>query len=112
MPVVAALVVLAVPRKRHEIHLPLGVVLSLAPLGLAAYLFWQFEPVAGMQFVVDVPSYEPWGIGWRLGMDGISMPMVVLTAPLVPIALRASTAIPQATRECGVLTPPPAAGLR
>jgi len=104
MPVVAALVVLAVPRKRHEIHLPLGVVLSLAPLGLAAYLFWQFEPVAGMQFVVDVPWYEPWGIGWRLGMDGISMPMVVLTALLVPIALGASTAITKRTREFVVLT--------
>ena len=46
MPVAAALAVLAVPRRRHEIHLPLGCALSLAPLALAGYLFWAFEPVA------------------------------------------------------------------
>ena len=104
MPVAAALAVLAVPRRRHEIHLPLGIVLSLGPLALSAYLFWAFEPVAGMQFAVDVPWYEPWGVGWRLGIDGISMPMVVLTALLVPIALGASTTITKRTREFVVLT--------
>ncbi len=103
-PVVAALIVLAVPRRRHEIHLPLGLVLSLVPLALSVYLFFAFEPVAGMQFVVDVPWYEPWGVGWRLGMDGISMPMVLLTAILVPIALGASTTINKRPRDFVVLT--------
>jgi NADH-quinone oxidoreductase subunit M len=104
MPVVGALAVLAVPRRRREIHLPLGIVISLAPLALAGYLFWSFEPVAGMQFVVDLPWYEPWGIGWSLGMDGISMPMVLLTTLLVPIALGASTVITKRTRDFVVLT--------
>jgi NADH-quinone oxidoreductase subunit M len=104
MPVVAALIVLTVPRRRHEIHLPLGVVLSLAPLALAGYVFWAFEPKAGMQFVVEAPWYEPWGLGWNLGIDGISMPMVVLTALLVPIALGASVSITKRTKEFVVLT--------
>ncbi len=103
-PVAAALIILTVPRRRHDIHLPLGIVLSLVPLALAAYLFWAFEPVARMQFTVDVPWYEPWGLGWSLGMDGISMPMVILTAILVPIALGASTSIAKRTRDFVVLT--------
>ncbi len=103
-PVAAALIVLAIPRRRHEIHLPLGIVLSLVPLALAVYLFFAFEPVAGMQFVVDLPWYEPWGVGWSLGMDGISMPMILLTTILVPISLGASTAITKRPRDFVVLT--------
>jgi NADH-quinone oxidoreductase subunit M len=99
LPVLSAVVVALIPRRLRELHLPLGIALSVLPLALAGYLFWVFEPVAGYQFTVDVPWYEPWGISWSLGVDGISMPMVVLTAILVPIALGASTAITKRTKE-------------
>jgi len=99
LPVVGAVVVGLVPRSRREIHLPLGIALSMLPLGLAAYLFYVFEPRVAMQFEEFHVWYEPWGISWHLGMDGISMPMVVLTAVLVPIALAASTSITNRTKE-------------
>ena len=51
LPVLGAAVVLAVPRRRSEVVLPLGVALSVLPLALAGYLFVAFEPVAGYQFV-------------------------------------------------------------
>jgi NADH-quinone oxidoreductase subunit M len=73
-------------------------------LTLAGYLFWAFDPVAGYQFAEDLAWYRPWGIGWRLGVDGISMPMVVLTALLIPISLGASTTITRRVKEFVALT--------
>jgi NADH-quinone oxidoreductase subunit M len=104
LPVVAALVVALVPSRRKEIHLPLGIALSIAPLALAGYLFWVFEPATGFQHVERAVWYEPWGISWYLGVDGISLPMVVLTAFLVPIALGASTSITSRIKEFVIFT--------
>jgi NADH-quinone oxidoreductase subunit M len=104
LPLVGAIAVLLIPRSRRELHLPLGIVLSILPLGLSLYVFAVFEPVAGYQFTEFRTWYEPWGIAWNLGIDGISMPMVVLTTILVPIALAASTSITSRTKEFVIYT--------
>ena len=104
IPVVGALAVALVPSRRLEIHLPLGVAVSVLPLALAGYIFWIFEPAAGQQFVELAPWIELWGVNWYLGVDGISLPMILLTTFLVPIALAASTAITKRTKEFVVYT--------
>jgi NADH-quinone oxidoreductase subunit M len=104
MPVIGAVVVLMVPRRRGEVLLPLGTALSVLPLALAGYIFASFEPVAGYQLVEQAVWYEPWGISWYLGIDGISLPMVLLTTVLVPISLAASTAISKRRKEFVVFT--------
>ena len=104
LPVVAATIVALIPRRLKELHLPLGIALSVLPLALAGYVFSVFEPVAEHQFAQKAVWYEPWGISWSLGMDGVSMPMVLLTAVLVPIALVASTSITKRTKEFVVYT--------
>ncbi len=104
LPVIGAIVVWATPRERKELHVPLGIAISVLPLALAIYVFTVFEPQAAMQFTEYRIWYEPWGIAWNLGIDGISMPMVVLTTILVPIALGASTQIARKTREFVVFT--------
>ena len=104
LPVLGAIVVGLTPRARKELHLPLGLALSVLPLALAIYVFAVFEPQVAMQFTEYHVWYEPWGIAWNLGIDGISMPMVVLTTILVPIALGASTTISKRTKEFVVYT--------
>lgn len=104
VPVIGALFVALVPANRKEVQLPLGIALSTMPLVLAGYLFWAFAPEPGFQFAVDAAWYEPWGLSWSLGIDGISMPMVVLTAILVPIALAASSSITVRTKEFIIYT--------
>lgn len=99
LPLIGAIVILLTPRQRTELHLPLGMSLSVLPLGLALYVFYVFEPVAGYQLTEFRVWYEPWGVAWNLGIDGISMPLVVMTTILVPVALGASTAITDRTRE-------------
>ncbi|HZD22542.1 MAG TPA: NADH-quinone oxidoreductase subunit M, partial [Acidimicrobiia bacterium] len=68
------------------------------------YLFAAFQPQVDMQFTEFATWYEPWGIAWNLGIDGISMPMVLLTTILVPIALGASVKITQRTKDFVVYT--------
>ena len=104
LPVIGAAIVALVPGRLKELHLPLGVALAVLPLALAGYVFWVFEPIAEYQFVQEAVWYEPWGISWSLGIDGVSMPMVLLTAILVPIALAASTSITRRTKEFVVYT--------
>jgi NADH-quinone oxidoreductase subunit M len=99
LPVIGAVVVALVPRSRKELHLPLGFALSILPLGLAAYMFFVFEPQVRFQFTEFHVWYQPWGIAWNIGVDGISMPLVVLTTILVPIALGASVKITNRTKE-------------
>ena len=45
---------------------------------------------AGYHFVVDVPWIETVGIAFKLGVDGISLWLVLLTTLLTPIALNLS----------------------
>jgi NADH-quinone oxidoreductase subunit M len=46
-----------------------------------------------------VDLYGSWGVSWHLGVDGISLFLVALTALLFPIALAASTAITDRVRQ-------------
>ena len=90
-PALAAAVVMLIPERRREVIRPLGVVLSLLPLPLAGVLFAEFERgEAGFQFVERAVWIDRLGADWHLGVDGISLLLVVLTTVLVPVALGAS----------------------
>jgi NADH-quinone oxidoreductase subunit M len=94
LPAIGALAVALVPRRRSELLLPVGVALTVPPLALALWVVANFETGDPMfQFTVDHTLSESLGIGWRLGVDGISLWMVALTAVLFPLAIAASTSI-------------------
>ncbi|MXZ68575.1 MAG: NADH-quinone oxidoreductase subunit M, partial [Acidimicrobiia bacterium] len=94
VPVAGAVIVMLIPERRRELVRPLGVVLSLVPVPLAGGLFLAFERgEAGFQFVERSVWIERLGVGWHLGVDGISLLLVVQTTVLVPVALAASGAV-------------------
>jgi NADH-quinone oxidoreductase subunit M len=96
LPVAGALVVLALPRRRLELVLPVAILSSLLTLGASGWMLWHFKVgEAGFQFVEKVTWYAPWGVSYHVGIDGISLLMVALTAFLFPIALLASTSVTQ-----------------
>jgi NADH-quinone oxidoreductase subunit M len=97
-PIVAAIVVGLLPARRSELALPVGIGLSAIPLALAGWLFFEFTATGGFQFTEFATIYEPLGVAWNVGVDGISMPLVVITAVLVPIALGASAGITDRTK--------------
>ena len=88
LPAVGAALVLAVPRTRPELTKIIGLTVSLAVLVIAGYTLYRFHTgTAGFQFVSQHQWISEWGISWHLGIDGISLFLVVLTAVLFPVAL-------------------------
>src|SRR5207248_2263430 len=96
-PVVAAAAVLLVP-ERWAKHVALAA--SLVEFAISVPLWWTFRPAAGMEFVLDVPWISFWGIRYTVGVDGISLFMVLLTTFLVPLSVLGSYAY-ITTRERG-----------
>jgi len=94
LPLVGALVVGLVPKSRRELLFPLAVAMSMLPLAVAGYILWEFQVGdAGYQFTQQVLWYQPWGISWNVGIDGISLLLVALTALLFPLSIAASRSV-------------------
>jgi len=94
LPTLAAVVVALIPKRRTELVYPLALTLSFVPLAMVGYVLWEFEAgVPGYQFTHQVLWFEPWGISWNVGVDGISLLLLVLTAILFPISIAASKSV-------------------
>jgi NADH-quinone oxidoreductase subunit M len=64
---------------------------SLVTFILSLFLWINFENgTAAFQFVEEVPWMPSYNIGYRMGVDGISMPFVLLTTLLTPLCVLAS----------------------
>jgi NADH-quinone oxidoreductase subunit M len=63
-------------------------VFSLIPLALSFYLFAAFDPhQSGYQFVEQYQWIPQFGISYHLGMDGISLFLVLLTTILITLSM-------------------------
>src|SRR5258707_7489845 len=86
-PALAAIVVLLAPARWAK-HLALAA--SLIEFAISAPLWWTFAPAGGMQFLLDAPWIPTWGIRYTVGVDGISLFLVLLTTFLVPLSILGS----------------------
>jgi NADH-quinone oxidoreductase subunit M len=88
MPAIGAAVVGLIPRTRPEAHRLVALVTALATGFLTIFLAVQFEVSDdGFQFVAERSWISDLGISWKVGVDGISLWLVVLTGVLFPIAI-------------------------
>ncbi len=86
VPIVGAVVVILLPGKQIARYLALAV--SLAVLAIAVVLAVRFQPGGDQfQFVENHEWIPSFGTGYILGVDGIALALVVLTAVLVPLLL-------------------------
>jgi NADH-quinone oxidoreductase subunit M len=92
VPAVGALAVALVPNARAELHRGVALMFSVATGALAVYLLAAFDKAdAGYQFETNRSWISDFGISWHVGVDGISLFLIVLTAVLFPISLLGST---------------------
>ena len=63
---------------------------SLVVFILAVFVWINFPNSNGFHFIEEVSLFSAIGVSYRLGIDGISMLFVVLSAFLVPICILAS----------------------
>jgi NADH-quinone oxidoreductase subunit M len=91
LPLVGGAAVLALGRGRDGIARQLALGVSLVVFGLSLVLWMQFDPAsADYQFVEQYTWLPDFGISYHIGVDGISLLLVVLTTFLTPIALLCS----------------------
>jgi NADH-quinone oxidoreductase subunit M len=103
LPVAGAILVALVPKEAVLVHKVLGLGMALVVFVVSLVLVRDFLPQAAMQFEV-VRSWLPsLGISYHVGVDGISMWLVILTTFLTPIALLGSwSSITDRVREFNV----------
>jgi NADH-quinone oxidoreductase subunit M len=98
-PAVAAVIIMLLPQDRvHQIRwVAFG--LSLIPLLLSLFLWFGYDASqAGYQFVVQANWYEAVNASYHLGVDGISVPMVLLTTLLTPLSILISWSVKENVR--------------
>ena len=90
LPIVTAVLVALLPKQRPDTVKLVGFLGAVGTGLLTIVALVEFETGrAGFQFVSDHEWVKEWGIAWKLGLDGISLWLVVLTGVLFPIALAA-----------------------
>ena len=87
LPLVGALAVMAIPQRAKQVALAA----ALAEFVVSAGLWWAFDASVGtLQFQLDRPWIPAFGIDYHVGIDGISLFMVLLTTLTMPIAVLGS----------------------
>ena len=87
-PAIGAVIVSAISKRRPELVKLAALAFSGITAAMSIWLLCTFKSgEAGMQFVSKHSWIKAWGISWNLGVDGISIFLVVLTGLLWPIAL-------------------------
>lgn len=80
-PLVAALVIVLLPRTFNVLFRALALLATLLPLVGALRLFLAFDPaVAGLQFETDARWVDALGIRYHVGVDGVNIGLVLMAA--------------------------------
>ena len=100
-PLAGVLLLLFVDRERHGLARWIALVTSLAVFLISLPLYWRYDPAGeAFQFVERAPWIAAWGADYHLGLDGVSLFLVLLTTLLTFISiLSAWTAVEKHVRE-------------
>ena len=88
LPVIGSAVVALLSNRRPEWVKLAAMLFSVATGGITVWLLASFgSHEAGFQFVSRHEWIRAWGISWHVGVDGISLFLVVLTGILFPLVI-------------------------
>jgi NADH-quinone oxidoreductase subunit M len=95
LPIAGGIVLLALGEQRVAAARWLALLVSLATLALCVPLYLGFDgSTAAYQFVERLPWIPAFNADYHLGVDGISLPLIVLTAFItVPVIIAAWTSV-------------------
>jgi NADH-quinone oxidoreductase subunit M len=90
-PLAGAVLVAAVPASRQAVTRWLALAASLVALALAVAVAVRFRAgEAGFQLGVAADWVPSFGVRYRVGVDGVSLPLVLLATVLTPLAIAGS----------------------
>ncbi len=93
VPLIGAVIVAFLPRSGARVARPVAFGFSLIPLAIALYVWLAlYDNGATAQFqLTSTHEWIPrWGISYAMGLDGMALAMIVMSAILVPICVLAA----------------------
>src|SRR3954468_6082283 len=89
LPMVGALVMMAIPRESEDTHKAIALVTSVVTLGIGVYLLFAFDydNVKGHQFAVNRGWIDVINSRYHVFIDGISLPLLVLSMFIVVLCV-------------------------
>ncbi len=90
LPLLGALALLLLPRASDRAARGIALATTLVTFAVSVVLFASFRATAEMQFVERVAWIPQLGISWYVGVDGLSILLVMLTTFLMIIAIGGS----------------------
>jgi NADH-quinone oxidoreductase subunit M len=88
VPLIGAFVTIFISNRRPEWVKLSAALFSVTTAGMSIWLLAKFTTSdAGFQFVSRHEWIDSWGISWHIGVDGISLFLVVLTGLLFPLVI-------------------------
>ncbi|MFQ5498666.1 MAG: NADH-quinone oxidoreductase subunit M, partial [Candidatus Zixiibacteriota bacterium] len=91
LPAAGALLLVLVPSDRHDSIKSISLIVAFVTMLLSFMLYAMFDPMAsGMQMDVNIPWIMSFGIHYHMGIDGISLLLIVLSTVLTVLSILAS----------------------
>jgi NADH-quinone oxidoreductase subunit M len=91
LPTIGALILLFLREEMKQAIKVTAFVTALVTFLISTYLYFNFQPgTAAMQFVINKPWIASLGVSYHLGVDGISLFLVLLTTLLTAISILSS----------------------
>ena len=96
IPILTGLIVLSLGEKRSDFSYQFSLFISSTLFILSIYLYFLFDnSLSTFQFELKTPWIERFNINYHRGIDGISLPLVMLTAFLTPIVIYTAKTSPK-----------------
>jgi NADH-quinone oxidoreductase subunit M len=89
-PVAGAVLLIFVPKEKAGLHRYLALAFTLITFAASLALYFNFNGASAEPQFVEKSGWLGYGINYHLGVDGISLWLVLLTAFLMPIAVLSS----------------------
>jgi NADH-quinone oxidoreductase subunit M len=100
LPVIGAVVLMLIPRRNTQALFACALIFTSLAFLWSLNILTQFDGTQGeMQLVERVPWMRFYGIEYLVGIDGISLFLVLLTTFLMPIAILASWSVKDRIKE-------------
>ena len=100
LPLVGAIIILLIPKNREDEIRKVAAVVTFMSLVFSFLLFFSFDKsLSSMQFVEKAKWITAFNIDYFVGVDGLSMPMVLLTSLLSFLSVIASFNIKERVKE-------------
>ncbi|ATW28038.1 complex I subunit 4 family protein [Candidatus Formimonas warabiya] len=103
-PIIGALVIVFIPKDEHKLIKMIAAAATFASLCISLFAYFSYnQSVGGMQFVESIPWISDLGVTYLMGVDGISLPMLLLTNLIGFCAVYASWNVDKRPKEFFIL---------